>query len=217
MYALIGLSYIPRTAGQEKRHSEGRRMLRLIDQNRFPNRIESRIETEPGGRPFFEDRRADFNISHSKNLVALSYYTAPFDHSASLLRTGCDAQYIDARKNTDGIARRAFLPAEREYIAASADDAEKTRRFYRLWTFKESYIKLYGWSVFDMRKVPLFLPNAEDAPLLEIAAFRQYLIGDVAERYVLSVIWEGGAGDKRFSAMRPEFRWFSEPLPVSPL
>ncbi len=226
---LVGLSYM-RDNGQSAYDA-----TELIQSSLFDT-LSSEIETESGGRPFFTDRHADFNISHSKNLIAVAYFasnlsgnlpTAAYsaDHPQ---RTGCDVQYIDLRKAKDGVARRAFSASERNYIASAHDDNERMLRFYRIWTFKESYIKLRGWSVFDMRKTPDFTPDklamdtAATSPQT-ILDLRQYLIAaEPLERYVLSVVWEdaGREGETRREENLltdcPDFRWFSEPLPIVP-
>jgi phosphopantetheinyl transferase len=203
----IALSYNPRYASDKPaQHSEGRRMLRLVDAEYFPDKPASRIEIRAGGRPFFAERGAtrpaDFNISHSRNLVALAYCpSAP---------VGCDAQHADAGRRWEGIAARAFSPADRDYIESAPSAHERAFRFYRIWTFKESYIKLRGWSVFDMRNAPAFAP---DSGLPNFGVF-QYRVGGGTEEYALSVIREtGGAAD----AALPELRWFSDPLPVARL
>jgi hypothetical protein len=142
----IGLSFIA-DRGKKSQHIEGRRVLRLLDQKYFPElyHTEKILETgkEKSGRPFFTDFHANFSISHSRNMVAAAYTPSAF-------RLGCDIQYIDERKNLNGVAERAFSPADRDYALNSAE------RFYQIWTLKESYVKLRGLSVFAMRGLPDF-------------------------------------------------------------
>ena len=71
-----------------------------------------------------------FNISHAGDYVV----GVSFDREV-----GCDIEKIvDAPLE---IADRFFYSGEAEYIAASED---KNRAFFKLWTLKESYMKMTG-------------------------------------------------------------------------
>jgi 4'-phosphopantetheinyl transferase len=55
---------------------------------------------------------------------------------------GCDIEkVVDAPFE---VAEHYFKPKERRYIAEGSNDSEKCRRFFRLWTMKESYLKMTG-------------------------------------------------------------------------
>jgi phosphopantetheinyl transferase len=209
----IGLFYIPHSKIETNvPHIEGRRMLRLIDARYFPYASGSEIETEAGGRPFFTDCHADFNISHSMNMVAVCY--AP---SSCASRIGCDIQVMDERKNMDGIAKRAFSSAEQRFLVSAADSTERLTRFYQIWTFKESYIKLHGLSVFDMLKAPDFTSAAgQDGVFQENSAFCHYRLGNEdSEQYILCCIWEPSNCAKNAGQETcPEICWFSKSLPL---
>ncbi|MDR0708332.1 MAG: 4'-phosphopantetheinyl transferase superfamily protein [Treponema sp.] len=177
-------------------------MLRLIDAQYFSHDPSSEIKTEAGGRPFFANRHADFSISHSMNMVAIGYVPS------GAFRIGCDIQFMDECKNMDGIAKRAFSSAERHFLVSAADSAERLTRFYQIWTFKESYIKLHGLSVFDMLKAPDFTR----AFFQENSVFCQYRLGNEAsEQYILYCMWETSNCAKNAGKETcPEVRWFSE-------
>lgn len=71
-----------------------------------------------------------FNVSHAGDYVVGVFA----DHEI-----GCDIEEIvDAPLE---IADRFFYSGEAEYIAASED---KSRAFFKLWTLKESYMKMTG-------------------------------------------------------------------------
>ncbi|MDR1219752.1 MAG: 4'-phosphopantetheinyl transferase superfamily protein [Treponema sp.] len=204
----IGLSYISHSKTETHiQHSEGLRLLRLIDARYFSHVLCSEIETEACGRPFFTNRHADFNISHSKNMIAVGYVPsyAPSDFTPCI---GCDIQFMDERKNMDGIAKRAFSSAERQFLVSAADSVERLTRFYQIWTFKESYIKLHGLSVFDMLKAPDFTC----AFFQEDSAFCQYRLGnDASERYIVCCMWKTpNCAENAGKEARPEICWFSE-------
>ena len=76
---------------------------------------------------------AHFNLSHSGGMVLCAAADAP---------VGCDIERVsDAHFE---IMKRVFSPREREYVLEPQDAAGRNRRFFRLWTMKESYLKMTG-------------------------------------------------------------------------
>ena len=89
------------------------------------------VTTDANGKPLCEG--IYFNISHSGEYVLCAVSDAP---------VGCD---IEKAENAPfAITDSFFLPSERKYIAEARNNADKTRRFFRLWTMKESYMKMTG-------------------------------------------------------------------------
>ena len=74
-----------------------------------------------------------FNISHSGEYVLCAVSKTP---------VGCDLE--KAENAPFEISDSVFLPSERKYINEGQNIEDKTRRFFRLWTMKESYIKMTG-------------------------------------------------------------------------
>ncbi|MDR1318143.1 MAG: 4'-phosphopantetheinyl transferase superfamily protein [Treponema sp.] len=231
----IGLSRLstPGKTPGEKREalsSEARRILGVLDRD-------SPIAVEAGGRPYFADFHADFNISHSRDMAALAFSAAQSSpREQRLFRVGCDVQYMNPGKNHRTIAERFFSRAERDYIAAGRD--EGNRRFYMIWTLKECWLKLRGLSVFDMGKAPVFYvgsaprrprpgPRARTAfgrqggaGVSPSADFYLYELEGAGERYMLAAARERSYAPSPFpsaasaprgeSAAAPVLRWFSE-------
>lgn len=75
-----------------------------------------------------------FNLSHSADMVLCAVSNVP---------VGCDIEKVtDAPLD---IGERVFHEKERLYIfSADANEQERERRFFRLWTMKESYLKMTG-------------------------------------------------------------------------
>ncbi|GHV28171.1 hypothetical protein AGMMS4952_11190 [Spirochaetia bacterium] len=191
-------------------HICGRRILELLN-----GRTEE-IGIEKGGRPFFTRRHADFSISHSRSMAALAYWAEKKPETGLPFRTGCDIQHVKPIKNFGEIARRYFSPEEQHYIAAASGEPEQLGRFYQLWVLKECFLKAQGLSVFDMPDAPSFagpdgLARETNLPL----HFFLYELGDEAgenntERYLLAAARENDGA----YCPPPEFRWFSEPMPL---
>ena len=85
------------------------------------------------GKPFYPGSGVKFNISHCGCTVA-----AAFSHG----EVGVDIEAV--RRFNPLVAERFFTEAERNYVGASSEMGERTRRFYRIWTAKEACLKLYG-------------------------------------------------------------------------
>ncbi|MDR2480508.1 MAG: 4'-phosphopantetheinyl transferase superfamily protein [Treponema sp.] len=215
----IGLSRLSTLAERYKDRAgllrnEARRILRLLDGD-CPAAIEN------GGRPFFPDAHADFSISHSRNMAAVALLPNPFyGHNTgggppSAPRTGCDIQYAAFTKPHGGISRNYFHASERSYIEAARGE-EHSRRFYRLWVLKESWIKLRGASVFEIAHAPVFTITgderkivtasmpAPDAAPLQAAFFLYEIEAAPDEWYMLAAAREGDTDGQA----EPEIRWF---------
>jgi len=149
---------------------------------------------EGQGRPFFPNRDADFSISHSGVLAAVSFVTG------KNARTGCDVELVRPRAGSQAIAEEYFSAFERAYIENGG--SFDITRFYQIWTLKECYIKLRGLSVFDMPAVPpceVFLQS----PASSISFNLYELTGNAGERYILAAAVEGT------EIGQPGIRWFS--------
>lgn len=85
-------------------------------------------------KPFFTNHpEIFFNISHSGN-----YAAAAFSDS----EIGIDIEKI---KDADlKIAKRFFAEEEYKYLEKISDKEKQNREFYRLWTLKESFMKVTG-------------------------------------------------------------------------
>ena len=73
-----------------------------------------------------------FNLSHSKDMVACA---------VSEKVIGCDIE--DIGKMRDGIAERYFTENEIRHLN-QYENEDRRDEFYRLWTMKESYMKMTG-------------------------------------------------------------------------
>jgi hypothetical protein len=159
--------------------------------------FENDIVKNENGRPYFSNGNADFNISHSKNMVAVSHVIGKGVHTA------CDVQFVKPLANAKQIAEKFFTGGENEYISHNEE------RFFEIWTLKECFLKLHGFSVFDMKNGPSFIYEGKfsdrclpgDMPL----SFFLYEFGDNNEaQYMFAVCIE----DEEQSD--PEIKWFSK-------
>ncbi len=85
------------------------------------------------GKPYFPDLKVKFNISHTNNAVACS---------VSESEVGVDVERISTVREK---ILKLYSPREREGIRNAED-------FYKLWTLKESALKLTGTGVSDIKK-----------------------------------------------------------------
>ncbi len=99
-----------------------------------------KIKCGENGKPYFENEGVYFNLSHSGERVMCAIGTA---------EVGCDVERIKDI-NLD-IARRCFYKSEYDAIMAEQGKEAKQNMFFRLWTLKESFIKVLGLGM----KLPL--------------------------------------------------------------
>lgn len=85
------------------------------------------------GKPFLKDyRELYFNLSHSGDYVALALGESP---------SGVDIQ--EKTRVREGIARRFFTEADNCRLS-ECGEMERRDLFFRMWSIKESYVKLTG-------------------------------------------------------------------------
>jgi 4'-phosphopantetheinyl transferase len=89
------------------------------------------VTIDDNGKP--KCNNLNFNLSHSSDMVLCTVGNVPI---------GCDIEkVVDAPFE---VAEHYFKTKERQYIAEGLGENEKSRRFFRLWTMKESYLKMTG-------------------------------------------------------------------------
>ena len=92
------------------------------------------------------------SITHSEGWAACACSSAA---------VGLDMERRLPARDWRAVAEAWFHPEEREYLMGISDAREGSRRFHRLWTVKEAYIKAHGLRVWDMGNVPRIRSRAE--------------------------------------------------------
>ena len=87
---------------------------------------ENKVSIGPNGKP--ETKGICFNLSHSHNIVVCA---------VGEKAVGCDVEKEEASLK-EKIAERFFCKSEVEYLKKNKNE------FFRLWTMKESYVKMTG-------------------------------------------------------------------------
>ena len=193
----IGLSLLSsKKPSRFEQSCEGRRILSLLEDRPL---LENDILKNENGRPYFSCGNADFSVSHSRNMVTVSHV------SGKSIHTACDIQLIKHRTNTTQIAENFFTDSEKDYILRNE------KRFFEIWTLKECFLKLRGFSVFEMKNVPSFIYEGKfsDRQFSNVLSppftFFLYELEDYSEnQYMFAVCVEG----EEQSA--PEIKWFSQ-------
>jgi len=196
------LNTLPKEKHVKRLSAEAWRIVSLCAGGSF---AQEDIAREARGRPFFPNRDADFSISHSGALAAVSFVTGKG------ARTGCDVELVRPRAGARAIAEKYFTVPERDYIASGG--GFDITRFYKIWTLKECFLKLRGGSVFDMAAVPSFISGEGQslerfvfsATGVSSIIFNLYeLAGSGGDRYILATAIEGTETEQA------EIRWFSQ-------
>jgi phosphopantetheinyl transferase len=207
MLYYLGLSFL---SNKQPKQAYNLEAIRILSELYGKTITKNGLEKEESGRPYIPGGNADFNISHSGALVAVSLTSAAKNQTNlteinhSIRRTGCDIELVRKRKNTEKIARNFFSSCEYDYIYNKGKIDEIC--FYHIWTLKECFIKLRGLSVFDMVKCPSFINNEGQFFNADtLINFYLYELTDGAgERYMLTTALEGGR------QIPPTLRWFSQ-------
>ena len=101
------------------------------------------------GKPYLLDYpEICFNLSHSHSRVMCAI--------SKDIKLGCDVELV--RSGKEKVAKRFFTEYENKKISEAADEEERARRFFEIWTLKESFIKCTGEGIarpmdgFEFRK-----------------------------------------------------------------
>lgn len=86
------------------------------------------------GKPFIQGREDfHFNLSHGGNWAVIAFGSS---------EVGVDVECRRRDTDIEAVARRYFSPDERQYVFQ--EEKDRHRRFYEIWTGKESYLKYLG-------------------------------------------------------------------------
>ena len=102
---------------------------RLLGLSKLPEVIKGE-----NGKPYFKDSSVFFNLSHSGERVMCVIGDT---------EAGCDIENAN-RKYDMNVAKRFFSPSEVKALEETLDEDEKKKLFFKLWTLKESFVKLKG-------------------------------------------------------------------------
>lgn len=166
-------------------HNEGVSLLSCAVAREYPDFLFNADDIKKGyrGKPYIENSPFHFNISHADGIVVCAL---------SQSEIGVDAESI--REVSDRVMRRCYSDSEIEYINSCED---KNVAFTRLWTLKESYVKLTGEGVgTDLKSVSFDLKN--ETAFSDKLAFSQFILND---RHVISVCTNGDSGKISFDGL----------------
>lgn len=102
----------------------------------------------------------NYNLSHSGSVVICAASNRP---------VGCDVEKI--KKAPLKVADRFFCHSEIDYLGGLEGD-EQNEEFYRIWTIKESYVKMHG------KGLAMGLNSFEVIPEKEVKIQRNGIIED---------------------------------------
>lgn len=137
--------------------------------------VDSDVDIDKHGKPYFVNSELKFNLSHSGRYVVAA---------VSDYEVGIDIQKKKADKHR--IAEKNFLQGECAYINAGANDEERHQRFCEVWTLKEAYLKNIGMGLrkplnsFEI----LFRPEGPVIKNQTEYRYTQFLMND---KYIVSV------------------------------
>lgn len=93
------------------------------------------------GKPFFNNLKIQFNISHSGSVVVCAV--------SELGDVGVDIEKIE--ELPESVVEYCFSHKEKQNLNSMSIDT-RIGKFYDIWTRKESYLKYKGWGLIDDMK-----------------------------------------------------------------
>lgn len=125
------------------------RLLRYAVKTHLGNQ-EFALETNAYGKPRIKGNPDfHFNLSHSGNWVVLACGNS---------EVGIDVENLRMDDKKQRLARRFFTPKEQDYVFQE----EFEKRFFEVWTAKESYLKYLGTGL--QKSLSSFCVRSMDAP-----------------------------------------------------
>lgn len=105
------------------------------------------------GKPALADGRTgwEVNISYADDLTAVAVSRGR--------AVGVDIQRVLPRLDPVAMSLRYFPPAESRFVTGTADPAERSDRFTRLWARKEAYVKAGGGRLADGLRLSVHRPK----------------------------------------------------------
>lgn len=123
-------------------------LLRLANKHGLPP--DCAISIAEGGKPFFESYPDfHFNISHTRQYIAIALHTAP---------VGVDIE--SPRPYKAEISERFFHPKEASYLR-ELEKEKQSEGFTRIWTAKEAVVKQSGDGIANNFKSFAAIPSHE--------------------------------------------------------
>lgn len=139
----------------------------------------------PNGKPCLTDQRdVDFSVSHAGNLAAAAAVRLPQSRDSDSCHPclGIDVEDLSFRKKDPDLlirlSERFFRPEEARLVKEGlpdglsfsweeedldlSDEIRLTRRFYRIWTFKEAYAKALDRPLIRVLKEEPYRPDRPD-------------------------------------------------------
>lgn len=118
--------------------------------------------TRPNGKPALQDNAAFFNVSHSRDRLVIA---------AADAEVGVDIEALD---RTVSERLRRYCLTETELARTPPEDKQT---FIRIWTAKESYLKLYGTGLRQSMRSFSALGDRFSSPQLPPAVFQRIELG----------------------------------------
>lgn len=134
--------------------------------NQDPNKIVFSLNRF--GKPSIFLNPISFNLSHSENLSLIAV--------SKNLELGVDIESTRVERNVEKIIEKYFSYDEKKYLL-EGNKEEKLKKFYRLWTCKEAFIKGIGEGMyFPLKELKLQIqPNPFSVELEKSERIKKYL------------------------------------------
>lgn len=94
------------------------------------------FSTQEKGKPFLQNQKIKFNLSHTKEMAMLAV--------AVDIEVGIDIEKVKTTSDYLTIAKRFFHLEEYEFLKNIGNTAQQQNAFFEIWTAKEAVLKATG-------------------------------------------------------------------------
>ena len=145
--------------------------------------------TSPSGKPSLNGSSLHFNLSHSGDCAVIGICRS--------CEIGVDVEHVSAERGLKDLVESHFAHEERLTLEQFEGEAW-VRKFYRVWTLKEAYLKAEGVGLIDaLYEIEFDLSAGTETAIVNspIEGFRSsdwsVFTPDVADDYACSVVLKG--------------------------
>lgn len=158
----------------------GHGLLRLLLSRYLQQRpMDITFSTSKHGKLYISQSDLSFNISHSGNMIALSFVKGK--------SVGIDVEQMHTLNEHIQIAKNFFSPQELTQIISEKNEEKKQECFYKIWTVKEAYVKAIGFGLTRSLKTFEVL---NDGGIKDFSCKKryQYYSKNLDENYICSIV-----------------------------
>lgn len=179
-FTVLAYEFVDEEMIYPEQHKVAWQLLQDVLFDCYDIRIEEKelLEGEKG-KPYFADHCVEFNITHTKGLIACVI--------CGNSNVGVDAEKV--RDGAEKAAKKVMSENERKHYN-SLSCTEQREYFFRIWTLKEALGKAYGSGISNEFSKPEFVLSDTISCTDNRFWYHQWTVSNEEKEYIISVAME---------------------------